>query len=92
VKADLKNLEDSTDKIRRLVNKRIAHFTNHEKPLEFPTYKDLDNAMDVIQEILCRYNLLLNAMDISPLLEERPNTWMKVLQAPWLIKGMEFYK
>jgi hypothetical protein len=84
VRSDLKALEDAAERIRRLVNKRIAHFTKPGGIKKIPTYVELDNLLDVIIKILGRYNLLLTATNISAGAEKLPNTWTKVLQKPWL--------
>jgi len=80
------NLIDHADseakKIRKFVNKKIAHFTNPEEYKQNPNLNELDKAIDDIFQLVGKYSLLLCGN-----LVEQPhlgNGWRAVLYKPWI--------
>jgi hypothetical protein len=68
---DLRSLNDKASKIRYFANKRIAHF-DESVFMDFPTFGDLDDCLDFMEELLKKYMLLLHA-DNSDML---PSSYM----------------
>lgn len=83
-RSDLRKLEVANARIKRFVNKRIAHFTNKGSIRKLPTFHELDNALSTIDEILCKYNLLLNAEGITSMEATRQYDWTEVLNKAWI--------
>jgi len=90
VRSDLRAIESANEKVRRFVNKRIAHFANPRDIRKFPTFNELDEALDKIDKILCKYNLLLRASGMTSAYAERQYDWMEVLKEPWIIIKDDF--
>lgn len=91
IKSDLKQLEDANERIKRFVNKRIAHFNTSGSIRRLPTFKELDNALDVIDKLFCKYNLLLTASGEESMHAERQVNWTEVLWDAWVKPGSKFY-
>jgi len=69
-------------KIRDYRHKYLAH-SDIDKMNDKPTYNELFLAFNVIEEIVKKYNLLINAVsgDLTPMPQ---SDWMKILTIPWL--------
>ena len=72
-------------RIRRFVNKRVAHITAKGQ-LRLPNFNELDAALDTIDRILCKYNLLLRAQGMTSAKATRQYDWTEVLTFPWIEK------
>ncbi|MBL8514624.1 MAG: hypothetical protein JNJ55_11595 [Betaproteobacteria bacterium] len=90
VRADLRRLEDASERVRRFVNKRIAHRTSPGEIRRMPKFEEVDAALDVLDKIFCKYNLLLRAQGMSTCHAIRQYDWREVLWEPWVPKGSKF--
>lgn len=87
VKSDLCAIEKAEERIRRLVNKKIAHtHLNPHAIKKLPTLNDLDQALNTIDKVFCKYYLLLTACEMRSVRAERQYDWQKVLYYPWVEK------
>lgn len=82
---DIERLLDSTRKIKRYRDKRIAHREN--KKLIFDVaFNDLDNALSTIEQVTIKYNKLLNQSGFETLSTSNLNGWEEIFTIPWLEK------
>ena len=91
IRSDLRVIEDVSGRIRQLVNKRIAHFSNPGELRQLPTFNELDNALEKLDKILCKYNQLLTASGKDSTFATRQYNWMEVLWEPWIRPGSKFH-
>lgn len=91
VRTDLRDLEDTSDRVRKFANKRIAHRTTAGQLRRPPNFNELDQSMDTIDRIFCKYNLLLTASGMSSAFATRQYDWMEVLHEPWIQPGDKFW-
>lgn len=84
VRADLRAIEDAHKRIRRFVNKRVAHRTSKGAIRHLPTYKDLNDALAVFDRILCKYYTLLTASGMTTAYATPQYDWRDVLRTAWL--------
>lgn len=84
VRSDLWAIENASIRIRRFVNKRVAHLTAKGQLRRAPNFNELDTALDTIDRILCKYNLLLRAQGMSSAKATRQYDWTEVLSIPWI--------
>lgn len=87
VRSDLRELEDASDRVRRFANKRVAHRTAPGEIRRLPKFNEMDAALDKLDELLCKYNLLLTAEGASSLHATRQYDWREVLWEPWIPEG-----
>lgn len=79
IQADLRHLTVTCSKIRKTVNKYIAH-TARRKSIRLPTHRDIDTALDDIYRLVSRYNaLIFNAEWGEPVLLP----WTQVFDSRW---------
>ena len=78
--------DSEAKKIRKFVNKKIAHFTSPKEFEKLPTLNNLDKAIEDIFQLVEKYSLLLCGQLVKP--PPLGNDWRAVLYRPW-IKGME---
>lgn len=80
---DLRLLKRSTRRIRKYVNKQVAHI-NRVRLRKLPTYKDLDNALNEIENLAMRYEMILRARShpggLTPVIQYN---WMKIFEVAW---------
>ena len=74
---------NASSRIRRFVNKRVAHLASEGQLRRAPNFTDLDTALDTIDRILCKYNLLLRAQGMSSAKDTRQYDWTEVLTTAW---------
>jgi hypothetical protein len=87
IRSDLHKLEDACERVRRFVNKRIAHRTSPGKIRRLPKFSDVDKALDTLDEILCKYDMLLTARGATSCHATRQYNWQAVLWEPWIPAG-----
>ncbi|MGA9771418.1 MAG: hypothetical protein WBV94_20460 [Blastocatellia bacterium] len=85
INADIQTLIDKTAKLHKYVNKRVAHHDRKEFT-EIPTFGDLHEAIDYLEEILTKYWSLFTAFHISVCLR-RHYDWRDVFRYPWITQG-----
>ncbi|UQS15179.1 hypothetical protein [Pseudomonas sp. HS6] len=90
-RSDLRVLEDASERVKRFVNKRIAHRTSPGELRRLPKFDELDMALQKLDEIFCKYNLLLTGEGISSLHAVRQFNWRDVLLEPWILKGSKLH-
>ncbi len=91
IKSDMKELEDASERVRRFVNKRVAHRTPASKMRRLPKLNEIDKALDSLDRIFCKYNLLLVASGMTSVHAERQCDWMEVLLEPWIPVGSKLH-
>lgn len=84
---DLRRIEDASERIRRFVNKRVAHRASQGAIRRLPYLNELDSALNTLDAVFCKYNLLLTAEGGSSLRATRQYDWREVLWNPWLPDG-----
>lgn len=87
VRRDMRRLEDASERVRRFVNKRIAHRTGFGEIRRLPKFDELDAALTALDDIFCKYNLLLRAQGLTTCHATRQYDWREVLWEPWVLKG-----
>lgn len=87
IRADMRRLEDVSERVRRFVNKRVAHRTSPGEIRRLPKFDELDSALEALDEIFCKYNLLLRAQGLTTCHATRQYDWREVLWEPWVMAG-----
>ena len=87
IRSDLRRIEDASERIRRFVNKRVAHRASHGAIRKLPRLNELDSALNTLDEVFGKYNLLLTAEGGSSLRATRQYDWREVLWSPWVPNG-----
>jgi AbiU2 len=82
---EIQTLIGKTAKLHKYVNKHVAHHDRKEFT-EIPTFGDLHEAIDYLEELLRKYCSLFTAFHISVCLR-RHNDWRDVFRFPWLTPG-----
>ena len=86
IRKDLREIEDGTARVRRFANKLVAHKTFSPRIRRALTYHEIDDAINVLDRIFCKYYLLLTAKGLSTAKATPQYDWMKVLRIPWIRK------
>lgn len=87
IRADLRRIEDASERIRRFVNKRVAHLASRGAIRRLPRLNELNGALNTLDEVFCKYNLLLTAEGSSSVRATRQYDWREVLWNAWIPKG-----
>lgn len=83
VDADLATIRRRVEPISRYVDKWVAH-RDRRAPKKVPTYKDLNQAIDCLGEMLTRYTLLLETADRSAVVPLVVGDVMAPFRMAWL--------
>jgi hypothetical protein len=90
IRGDLKKIEDACERVRRFVNKRIAHLNKPGDIRRLPTYDEVDSALNVLDEVFCKYDLLLTAQGMTTMHATSQSEWREILWEAWVPKGHIF--
>ena len=90
IRRDLREIEDSSERVRKFANKRVAHRTPAGQLRRLPKFNELDASMDTIDRLFCKYNLVLTASGMTSVFATRQYNWMEVLYEPWILPGSKF--
>jgi hypothetical protein len=89
LQSDLDSLKSSCKIVLHYTDRRIAHYDERGLKMRVPSFRDLDSAIDLIEVLTQKYNLLIKAED-TELLPVIQYDWLKVLRIPWINKEMRF--
>ncbi len=92
VRSDLRSIEDKNQRLRRLVNKKFAHFNNPGEIRRIPTLNDIDETLKIIDDIFCKYNSLLTGETLISVYATPQYDWTDALRQPWIRAGSKFFK
>ncbi|KAA3612579.1 MAG: hypothetical protein DWQ05_18165 [Calditrichaeota bacterium] len=87
---DLRNIEDTTERVYRFVNKKIAHFTQNSSIKRIPTFTELESSLKILDEIFCKYNMLLTGEGLKSVYAPPQNDWTEVFEEAWILPGSKF--
>jgi len=90
IRRDMRVLEDSSARVRKFANKRIAHRTPQGQLRRLPKFNELGQAMNTIDRLFCKYNKLLTASGMSSAFSTRQYNWMEALYEPWIKPDSKF--
>ncbi len=79
----LDTLKTRTVTLRAFVNKRIAHHERSEFN-DLPTFKELDEAIAYLEELLIYYSPLFTSMGLDSALPTWLYDWKEVFYYPWI--------
>lgn len=83
VKKDLEKLNDVYKRCEGYVDKRLAHFDKH-PPKVIPEFKDIDECIDCLKDLLVRYVLLFRSECIIDPLPVHQYDWKVIFKEVWL--------
>ncbi|MDX8395452.1 MAG: hypothetical protein R8K22_03460 [Mariprofundaceae bacterium] len=84
VNEDKSSLMEVDMKIRRLVNKRLAHHAPLTQAGKPPTFDELEEALEVFDKLLAKYNSLITGDSLVTLYSNPQYDWRKAIQVPWM--------
>ena len=83
---DMKSLQRETQCIRTFTNKWIAHYDLKGRIRRLPTFKDVDEALKVVDSIFCKYYLLLTRGSMTTRKAVLQYDWKKPLRHAWIVE------
>jgi hypothetical protein len=87
VRSDLARIRRAESRIRRFVNKRIAHRATAGAIRKLPTYAELHQSLDVLDRIVVKYYALLTGRGLVSCHASILFNWREVFYAPWIPPG-----
>ncbi len=83
VKKDFENLKEKAKELEKYADKRIAHLDKR-KPKTIPKFKDVDDCIDFLEELMKKYYLLFHAKSLLSILPVYQYDWKAIFREPWL--------
>jgi len=81
---DLEQIRDAEKRIRRFVNKRIAHLDKRNRRFRPQQFNELDSVIGVLERMFLKYKLLLTARDATTLVPTWTYEWRSIFREPWI--------
>lgn len=85
---DLSLLQKTAGKIEGFADKKIAH-RDKRPPKVIPTFNDVDDCIDVLDKLYCKYYLIFHALAMGSLMPTYQYDWMSVFDIPWRLPQKE---
>jgi hypothetical protein len=82
--ADIQELSEGTRLIKDFTDKWIAHWDENRANVQMPTFKDLDEALDIVDKVWCKYRLLLERSALDTRKPAMALDWEEPLRHPWI--------
>jgi hypothetical protein len=86
VARDIRRVDRAEERIRRLVNKRIAHAALLSQLRKPPTLSQIEDAVEEIDQVFVKYDGIIAGGGLTTCCPGFLN-WNRVLTAPWLSSG-----
>jgi hypothetical protein len=83
---DLKRLKKDTARIRIFVDKWVAHCDLRRNMFKVPTHKQLNNTLQDIDELYCKYLMLITGQGMTTCKLILPYDWKEPLRHAWLTR------
>lgn len=88
VEYEINTLLIKTSKLKRFVDKRIAHHENSEFD-DFPTFQELDEAIGYLEELIRHYYSIFECMGTGDLIGSWAYDWKAIFYHPWIKREKE---
>ncbi len=83
IAADLAHLRSATANCEEFADRRVAHHDKRD-PKQLPTFNEVDAAVDLLDELYCRYLLMFEAKSMRTLLPTWQYDWKEIFGVPWI--------
>lgn len=83
IAADLVRLRTITANCEDFADKRVAHHDMRD-PKQLPTFDEVDAAIDLLDELYCRYLRMFEAKSMRSLLPTWQYDWKEIFHVPWI--------
>lgn len=80
---DIRRVERAEERIRKLVNKRIAHTGVQSALRKPPTFQQIEHAVEEIDQIFVKYDAIIGGGGLTTARAAMLN-WSRVLEIPWI--------
>ena len=84
VNADLQALKGKARECEKYADRRVAHFDKRAMK-NVPVFRDLDDCIDFLEELLKKYYLLFQAVSLLSILPVWQYDWKAIFREPWLL-------
>jgi hypothetical protein len=83
VRKDSVKLQEKAEKVERFATKRIAHL-DEVGPTIIPTFQDLDDCLDFLEQLLRKYLMLFRARSDDTIVPVWQYDWTAIFREPWI--------
>lgn len=84
IRLSLEELNIKARKCEKFADQRIAHFDKRASK-NIPTFKDLDDCIDFLEELIKMCYLLFRAISLTSILPVYQYDWKAIFREPWLL-------
>jgi hypothetical protein len=83
IQADLSRLQAKAGVVKKYANKAIAH-VDQRGPTTVPKFSDIDECLDLLEELVKKYYLILRAVGLVSVLPTWQYDWKAIFREPWM--------
>ncbi len=84
---DIAVINNETKHIKTFIDKWVVHHDLKRKQNQVPTFGDVDSALQLLDNIICKYHLLLCGSDLSGSCMPILKNWKRIVNQVWIAKG-----
>lgn len=88
VRQDLERITSTVRIVEVYADKVLAH-SDRKQPDSFPRYGDIDRCINVLDEVFCKYYVLLTASNINTITPTIQDDWKALMRVPWIVEDTE---
>jgi AbiU2 len=86
IQKEIEGLISKADVLKKYTDSIIAH-CGKTRPTIIPTFRDVDEAIEVLEKLLKRYFVLFRAIGLSGALPAIVYDWKAIFRVPWIGSG-----
>jgi hypothetical protein len=83
IKRDLAELQSRSHKVERFATKKVAHL-DERPPATLPTFDELDACVDLLEQLVLKYEMILKTSAPQSLLPTWQYDWKAIFREPWI--------
>jgi len=80
-------IANKTKQIKAFIDKWVVHYDSRRQQHDVPTFGDVDSALQLLDEMVCKYHLLLAGSDLSGSCMVVPGNWKNIVRRVWIEKA-----
>lgn len=85
VSSDLTKLRTVSRRSESFIDRRVSHLDKR-TPERYPTYDDIDDAVNLIDSLMVKYGLILRAESQETMMPTVQEGWLGIFRTPWVIE------
>ena len=84
---DIAEIKNQTKQVKAFIDKWVVHHDQRRQQINVPTFGNVDSALQFLDEMICKYHLLLAGSDLSGSCMPVAGNWKNIVRRVWIEKA-----